>query len=421
MPSKPPFPAIPMKATETPPAAATPPGFSKLRWLALLPLTALAAWTYQHFAATPPPAPPPARMAPAIPVAATTASREDFPIYLTGLGTVTALHTVTVRPRVDGELVRVAYQEGQTVRQGELLAEIDPRPFNVQLQQAEGQLARDEALLQNAELDLQRYRTLLNQDSIASQQVVTQESLVKQYRGTVETDRAQVANARLQLTYARVTAPITGRVGLRLVDPGNIVHASDSGGLVVITQIEPIAVVFTLPEDELRPVMRRWHPGQEIPVAAYDRQGKNRLAEGVVYAVDNQVDPTTGTFKLKARFPNADQALFSNQFVNIRMNLDTLAAATVVPAAAIQHGVNGSFVYVVRDDRTATVRPVATGPTEGDKTAVLQGLAPGELVVVDGTDKLREGTQVALVQRDGQRQTEPTEPKPDPAQRGQRR
>ncbi|SMF96442.1 membrane fusion protein, multidrug efflux system [Methylomagnum ishizawai] len=409
-----------MKATETPQSAAIPPGFSKLRWLALLPLAALAAWTYQYFAATPPPAPPPARMAPAIPVAAATTTREDFPVYLNGLGTVTALHTVTVRPRVDGELIRVAYQEGQKVKQGELLAEIDPRPFNVQLQQAEGQLARDEALLQNAELDLQRYRTLLTQDSIAAQQVVTQESLVKQYQGTVETDRAQVANAKLQLTYARVTAPITGRVGLRLVDPGNIVQASDTGGLVVITQTEPIAVVFTLPEDELRPVMRRWHPGQEIPVTAYDRQGKNRLAEGVVYAVDNQVDPTTGTFKLKARFPNPDQALFSNQFVNIRMTLDTLAAVAVVPSAAIQHGVNGSFVYVVRDDRTVTVRPVATGPAEGNKTAVRQGLAPGERVVVDGTDKLREGTQVELVQRDGQRQPEPAEPKPEPPQRGQR-
>lgn len=400
-------------------AAPTPaqPGRLSPRWLVALPLIALAAWSYQRYAPQPPASAPPGggwhQPPSATPVAAVTVAREDFPVYLTGLGSVTALHTVTVRPRVDGELIRVAYQEGQMVKQGDLLAEIDPRPFNVQLQQAEGQLAKDEALLQNAETDLQRYRTLLGQDSIAAQQVVTQESLVKQYRGTVGTDRAQVANAKLQLTYARVTAPITGRVGLRLVDPGNVVHASDSGGLVVITQIQPIAVIFTLPEDNLRPVMKRWRPGQEIPVTAYDRQGQQALAKGAVYAVDNQVDPATGTFKLKARFPNDDQALFSNQFVNVRMNLDTLPAAAVVPSAAILHGAEGRFVYVVKEDQTVTVRPVEPGPAEGAKVAVLQGLAPGELVVVEGTDKLREGAKVDLVQRDGQRLEKPAAAKPD--------
>jgi multidrug efflux system membrane fusion protein len=395
------------------------PGFTGARWLVPVLLIALSAWAYRYFAG-PTEAPPPGRPGkppPTVPVAAETAVREDFPVYLTGLGTVTALHTVTVRTRVDGEIIRVAYQEGQMVRQGDLLAEIDPRPFQVQLQQAQGQLAKDEALLKNAEIDLQRYRTLLAQDSIAAQQVVTQESLVRQYRGTVETDRAQVANARLQLTYARVTSPITGRVGLRLVDPGNIVHANDAAGLVVITQIQPIAVIFTLPEDNLRAVMKRWRPGQEIPVTAYDRAGRNRLAEGGVYAVDNQVDPATGTFKLKARFANDDQALFSNQFVNVRMNLDTLAGVAVVPSAAIQHGTAGSFVYVVKEDRTVAVRPVQPGPAEGDRVAIPEGLAPGELVVVDGTDKLRDGAVVDVVQRDGRREAPRHEPGPGPGQK----
>lgn len=335
-----------------------------------------------------------------VPVAVEKTAQRDFPVFLSGLGSVTALRTVTVRSRVDGELIRVAFTEGQMVKKGDLLAEIDPRPFQVQLQQAEGQLTRDEALLKNAEIDLGRYRTLLEQDSIAAQQTVTQESLVKQYRGAVEYDRAQVANARLQLTYARVTAPVAGRVGLRLVDQGNIVHASDSNGLVVITQIQPIAVVFTLPEDELPFVMKRWRSGESLAVDAYDRAGRNKLASGVLLAVDNQIDATTGTFKLKAQFANDDNALFSNQFVNVKIKLDVLPAATLLPTSAIQHGVRGPFVYVVKEDNAVAVRPIKLGPVEGDWAAVLEGAVPGETVVVDGADKLREGAKVEIIRRD---------------------
>jgi len=349
---------------------------------------------------------------PALAIVAESAAQGDFPIYLSGLGSVIPLHTITVRSRVDGEVVRVAYTEGQMVRQGDLLAEIDPRPFQVQLQQVEGQLARDEALLENAQTDLTRYKTLLAQDSIAAQQTVTQESLVKQYRGIVETDRAQVANAKLQLAYAHITAPVTGRVGLRLVDPGNIVHATDAGGLVVITQIQPIAVVFTLPEDDLPSVMQHWRRGEAIPVDAYNRAGKIKLATGSLLAVDNQIDVTTGTVKLKARFSNDDQSLFANQFVNVRMHVDTLHSVTIVSSAAIQQGTPGSFAYVVKEDRTVSVRPVKLGPAQEEKVAILEGLAPGELIVVDGADKLREGAKVELIHRDSPKRPDKPEHAP---------
>jgi len=333
-------------------------------------------------------------------VAAVAAIQGNFPVYLTGLGTVTALRTVTVRSRVDGELVRVAFKEGQTVKVGELLAEIDPRAFQVQLMQAEGQLLRDEALLKNAEIDLVRYKTLLEQDSIAAQQTITQESLVKQHKGTVAIDRGLVANAKLQLSYARITAPITGRLGLRLVDQGNIVKASDANGLVVITQTQPIAVVFTLPEDELQAVMKQFRSGEGLAIEAYDRSGKNKLAQGQLLAVDNQIDTTTGTVKLKAQFGNEDGALFSNQFVNIKMLMDTMQSVTIIPTAAIQRGTMGSFVYVVKEDQTVSVRPLTLGPTEGEKVAVLKGLQPNEQVVVDGADKLRENMKVKLITRE---------------------
>jgi membrane fusion protein, multidrug efflux system len=348
-----------------------------------------------------------------IPVGVEAAVQADFPLYLSGLGTVTALHTVTVRSRVDGELMRVAFSEGQLVRAGELLAEIDPRPFQVQLHQAEGQLARDEALLNNAEIDLARYRTLLEQDSIAAQQTVTQESLVRQYRGAVEMDRAQVENARLQLSYTRVTAPVAGRIGLRLVDKGNIVHAADATGLVVITQIQPIAVVFTLPEDDLPKVMDRWRDGKGILVEVYDRGGKTKLAAGQLLAVDNQIDPTTGTVKLKAQFGNEDGRLFSNQFVNVRMRLDVLKAATIVPSAAIQRGTQGTFAYVLQDDKSVSVRPLELGPVDGERTVIQSGLQPGDRVVVDGVDKLREGSAVEVVSRESRKTGKAGEPQPE--------
>ena len=328
---------------------------------------------------------------PVVAVAAVAATQGDFPVYLTGLGTVTALRTVTVRSRVDGELIRIAFKEGQMVQEGDLLAEIDPRAFQVQLMQAEGQLLRDEALLKNAQTDLVRYKTLLEQDSIAAQETVTQESLVKQYKGTVAIDRGLVADAKLQLSYARITAPITGRLGLRLVDQGNMVKASDTNGLAVITQIQPIAVVFTLPEDDLQAVMKQFRSGESLTIEAYDRRGKVKLAQGQLLAVDNQIDTSTGTVKLKGQFANEDGALFSNQFVNIKMLMETLRSVTIIPTAAIQRGTMGTFVYVVKEDQTVSVRPLTLGPTEGEKVAVLEGLQPDERVVVDGADKLREG------------------------------
>jgi len=337
---------------------------------------------------------------PDIAVAAVAATQGDLPVYLTGLGTITALRTVTVRSRVDGELIRVAFKEGQMVNKGDLLAEIDPRAFQAQLMQAEGQLLRDEALLKNAQTDLVRYKTLLEQDSIAAQQTITQESLVKQHRGTVGIDRGLVANAKLQLSYARITAPIAGRLGLRLVDQGNIVQASDANGLAVITQIQPIAVVFTLPEDDLQSVMKQFHSGEALTIEAYDRSGKIKLAQGQLLAVDNQIDLNTGTVKLKGQFANEDNALFSNQFVNIRMKMNTLRSVTIISTAAIQRGTIGAFVYVVKEDQTVSVRPLTLGPTEGEKVAVLEGLLPDERVVVDGADKLRENTRVKLITRE---------------------
>ncbi|MGJ0492515.1 MdtA/MuxA family multidrug efflux RND transporter periplasmic adaptor subunit [Methylobacter sp.] len=333
-------------------------------------------------------------------VVAEAATRGDFLIYLNGLGTVTALNTATIRSRVDGELIRVAFEEGQMVREGDLLAEIDPRPFQAQLMQAEGQLLRDEALLKNAQIDLERYQTLLEQDSIAAQQTATQEALVRQYRGTVETDRGLIADAKLQLTYTRIKAPFTGRLGLRLVDKGNIIQTSDVDGLVVLTQIQPITVVFTLPENDLPAVMKRLRAGERLPIEAYERSGNNRLAQGRLVAVDNQIDTTTGTIRLKAQFDNEDHALFPNQFVNIRMTVDTLRAVTIIPGSAIQRGTPGTFAYVVKEDETVSVRPLKLGPAEGDKVAVLEGLEPGERVVIDGTDKLREGAKVELVTRE---------------------
>jgi multidrug efflux system membrane fusion protein len=332
-----------------------------------------------------------------MPVVAATVRKGSIDVNLDALGTVTPRNTVVVRSRVDGQLLGVGFREGQDVKKGEVLAQIDPRPFEVQLTQATGQMAKDQALLKNAQLDLERYQTLLKQDSISKQQVDTQAALVRQYQGAVESDQGAIDNAKLQITYARITAPISGRVGLRQVDPGNMVHASDSNGLVTITQIKPITVIYPVPEDNVPRIIKRMQGGQDVAVDAYDRSGKNKLATGRLLTFDNQIDTATGTVKVKAEFPNDDAVLFPNQFVNVRMAIETRQDATLAPSAAIQRGAPGTFVFVVKPDQTVSVTPVKIGAVEGETTEIQSGLDAGAQVVVDGADKLREGSKVEVV------------------------
>ena len=343
-----------------------------------------------------------------VPVVIATARKGDIDVIVNALGTVTASSTVTIKPRVDGQLARINFREGQLVKSGEVLAEIDPRPFQVQLDQANGQLVRDQALLANARLDLDRYRGLLAKDSIAKQQVDAQESLVSQDDGMVLADRAQVDNFKLQLAFTRVTAPVSGRLGLRLVDIGNMVHASDAGGLVVVTQTQPITVIFSIPSDNLSAVAGKLQAGETLAVEAWDREGKIRLAEGKLLTFDNQIDTTTGTIKLKAEFPNADHNLFPNQFVNIRLRIETRHGVTLVPVAATQRGTQGTFFYVVKEDKSVNLVPVTLGSVMNDIVAVEKGLVPGEQVVIDGADKLRQGAKVeATSPGTHERQAEP--------------
>jgi multidrug efflux system membrane fusion protein len=361
-------------------------------WIGLLLVAGLA---YAWWRRAQDPSKPAAGAAPAaraVPVVASKAHVGDLPIYIDGLGTVTAFNTVTVRTRVDGELVKVAFTEGQPVKSGDLLCEIDPRPFQVQLSQAEGQLARDTALLQNAKLDLTRYQEA--REAVPRQQLDTAASNVSQFEAATKVDQSQVDNAKLQLVYCRITSPLDGVIGLRLVDQGNTVHANDANGLATITQLEPIAVQFSIPQDNLPDVLHAMSGGQLV-AEAYDRDLKKKLATGHLQAVDNQINASTGTVRLKAVFDNKDRMLFPNQFVNVRLLVDTKKSVVLIPVAAVQKSPHTTFVYVVKSDETVEVRPVTLGPAEGETIAVVSGVADGETVVTDGVDKLQDGTKVA--------------------------
>ena len=334
------------------------------------------------------------RSAPAIPVSAVTARAGDIGVYLTGLGAVTPIYTVTARTQVNGELMNVYFKEGQLVHKGDLLALVDPRPYEVQLTQAEGQLLKDQAALDNARIDLVRYQALITRNAVAEQQLATQKALVTQDEGAVKTDQGLIDSAKLNLVYCRITSPITGRVGLRLVDPGNIVHTTDTNGLMVIAQIEPISVIFTISEDQVPLVLKRFRAGERLQVDAYDRDMKTKLSQGRLLTLDNQIDPTTGTLKLRAIFDNKDGALFPNQFVNARLLVEEKHGVTLVPTAAIQRNSRTAFVYVVKPDQTVTIRTVTLGTTEDDEAQIVSGLSAGEVVVTTGVDKLQEGSKV---------------------------
>lgn len=329
------------------------------------------------------------------PVVAVKARRGDIGVFLNGLGAVTPIYTVTIKSRVDGQLMRVLYKEGDLVREGDLLLEIDPRPYQVMLEQAEGQLIRDQAALDNARIDLARYETLLKQDAVPEQQLATQKALVIQDEGIVKTDQGQIDNAKLNLVYCHITAPITGRIGLRLVDPGNIVHAADTNGLLVITQIQPISVIFTLAEDQLPEMLKKWRAGEKLRVDAYDRANNKKLAQGTLATVDNQIDQTTGTLRLRANFDNADNALFPNQFVNARLLVEEKRGVTLLPTATIQRNSQMTYVWTVKPDSTVTVKQVTVGTVEGDDAEIKSGLEPGDEVVMTGVDKLQEGSKVS--------------------------
>ncbi|MGE4539005.1 MAG: MdtA/MuxA family multidrug efflux RND transporter periplasmic adaptor subunit [Desulfovibrio sp.] len=364
--------------------------------LAVLVLAAGALWRLDECSGEARPPGPPPGMSMAVTVTTAAARLGDAPVTLSGIGTVTPLKTVTVKSRVDGELTQVRFKEGQYVKAGELLAQIDPRPFIAQRDQYEGQLAKDMALLENARADLRRYSNLVQKDMLAGQTKDTQASLVRQYEGAVRSDKAQIDNVNLQIEYSRITAPISGRVGLRQIDPGNMIHATDSSGLCVITQMSPISVLFTLPEDQLPAVRKRMRTGEKLSVAAYDRTMTDKLAEGTLETTDNQIDTATGTVKLRAIFPNADETLFPNQFVNAELLLEKKTGVVLLPASAVLRGPKGAHVFVVGKDDTVSDRAVTTGMSVGTDLVVASGITPDETVVVEGADRLRDGAKVVI-------------------------
>ncbi|MHB8440378.1 MAG: MdtA/MuxA family multidrug efflux RND transporter periplasmic adaptor subunit, partial [Acidimicrobiales bacterium] len=327
-------------------------------------------------------------------VTVATVVRRNLPVYLTGLGTVTAYNTDTIQTRVDGQVMKVFFHEGQHVNAGQLLVEIDPRAYQVQLDQAQGQLSKDQAQLRDALLNQTRDKTLLEDGVIPRQQYDTQNSLVGQLQGAIVADQAQISSAQLNLAYCHITAPISGKVGLRLVDRGNIVHATSTTGLLVITQMQPIAVIFTLPEEQLTPILQGLRHGQSFRVDAYDRAGERRIATGKLLATDNLIDQTTGTLRLKAVFSNQDELLFPNEFVNVRIQTEVLRNALIIPTAALENGSRGNYVFSVRPDNTVAIQPVVTTLTQSNSVVIQSGLKPGETVVTDGQDKLRSGSHI---------------------------
>jgi len=392
---------------------APPPGKPKRYgwlWLVILVLVGLGVYYYFRSQANSAKAASDSAQSPggrsgrgsgAIPVDAARARKGDIGIYDTGLGSVTPIYTVTIKSQISGYLMQVLYQEGQTVRKGDLLAEIDPRPYQVMLEQAQAGLARDQANLENAKVDLTRYQPLAPLKAIPEQQLATQETTVKQDQAIVQTDQALIDNAKLDLVYCHITAPIAGRVGLRLIDPGNYVTANDATGLVVITQVEPISVIFTLPEDQLPTILGKMRAGAQLKVEALDRE-KKKIGQGWLATMDNQIDPTTGTVKLRANFDNRDGNLFPNQFVNARLLVEEKQGVTLIPTAAVQRNSQVTYIYLVKPDSSVTVRTIAIGTTEGEDSEVTSGLVPGDQVVMTGVDKLQEGSKVR-VQMSGER------------------
>ncbi|HEY1259854.1 MAG TPA: MdtA/MuxA family multidrug efflux RND transporter periplasmic adaptor subunit [Stellaceae bacterium] len=389
---------------DLPPGEPGPPRRSWLRrliWLLVLAAIVVGAvWYLPHLKKAPAPTGRVTSTGP-VPVGTAAVATGDMPVTLSGLGTVTPLATVTVKTQINGYLMSVGFQEGQHVKKGDFLAQIDPRPYQVALEQAEGQMAKDQALLKNAQRDLERYNTLVAQNSIAKQTRDTQVSLVAQDQAALVSDKAQIDAQKLNLVYAHIISPVTGRVGLRQVDAGNYVQTSDPNGIVVVTQTQPISVIFTLPEDDLPEVLKQLHAGAQLQATAYDRTGLHQLGVGRLETVDNQIDTTTGTVKLRAIFDNSDETLFPNQFVNVKLLVETLHGVDLVPSAAIQRGAPGTFVYLVKPDHTVTVQKVKLGPTDGQRIVVTEGLKPGQNVVVDGADRLKDGAKIMLASEAG--------------------